>query len=142
MASGSGGAGPSGWDSLQLNLQDPEEVRLGALVQQAALGHVAPSSSRAYACAWKAFVSWCSSLAQPRCPLPAAEITVAMYLQLVVGRSKSYSPFKKASAAIAFFQKVNLHNHLPTRAPAVEMVRQAAIRNFGLAPKNRKAPFS
>ena len=80
-------------------------------------------------------------MAVPRCPLPAAELTVAMYLQMLAERSKSYSPFKKASAAIAFFQKVNLHHHRPTRAPAVEMVRAAAIRKFGTAPKKRKTPF-
>ena len=64
-----------------------------------------------------------------------------MYLQLLAERSNSYSPFKKASAAIAFFQKVNLFHHLPARALAVEMVRQAAIRKFGTAPKKRKTPF-
>ena len=48
---------------------------------------------------------------------------------------------KSHSAAIAYFQKVNLFNHLPTQFPVICMVRQAATRKFGLSPKNRKAPF-
>jgi hypothetical protein len=48
---------------------------------------------------------------------------------------------KSASAAIAFFQKVNMYNHLPTQSPAVSMVRQAATRKFALTPKGRKDPF-
>ncbi len=48
---------------------------------------------------------------------------------------------KSASAAIAFFQKVNLYNHLPTQSPLVGMVRQAATRKFGLTPKGRKEHF-
>ena len=115
MASSSIVSGASVWSSLQLNLADPEEVRLGALVQQAALMHVAGSTSSDYVGPWKAFVSWCGSLEKPRCPLPAADITVAMFLQLLVEKSVTFAPVKKASAAIAFFQKVNLFDHLPTR---------------------------
>ena len=80
-------------------------------------------------------------MARPRCPLPADDFTVALYLQLVVERSKSLAPVNCASAAIAFFQKVNLYNHLPTQSPVVGMVRQAAARKFGLTSKERKEPF-
>ncbi len=52
-----------------------------------------------------------------------------------------FAPVKSHSAAIAFFQKVNLFHHLPSQSPAVCMVRQASVRKFGLFPKNRKAPF-
>jgi hypothetical protein len=48
---------------------------------------------------------------------------------------------KSASAAIAFFQKVILYNHLPNQSPAVSMVRQAATRKFGFTPKGKKEPF-
>jgi integrase len=48
---------------------------------------------------------------------------------------------KAASAAIAFYQKINLFSHEPTQSPAVCLVREAATRRFGLNAKNRKEPF-
>ena len=48
---------------------------------------------------------------------------------------------KAASAAIAFYQKINLFDHEPTQSPAVCLARGAAMRKFGLNPKNRKEPF-
>jgi hypothetical protein len=60
----------------------------------------------------------------------------------VVERSKSFAPVKTASVAIAFFQKVNLFDHLPTQSPAVNMVRHAFANKFGLTPKGRKEPFT
>jgi hypothetical protein len=60
---------------------------------------------------------------------------VALYMQSVVERSKSFAPVKSAPTTIAFFHKVNLYNHLPTPSPTVGMVRQAAARKFGLTPK-------
>jgi len=56
-------------------------------------------------------------------------------------RSKSYAPVKIHSAAIAFYHKVNLFGHLPTRSPAVNMMRQAVAKHFGLGTQNRKDPF-
>jgi hypothetical protein len=64
-----------------------------------------------------------------------------MYLQSVANSAKSFAPVKAASAAIAFFQKVNLFDHEPTQCPAACLVRNAAMRKFGLNPKNRKEPF-
>jgi len=66
---------------------------------------------------------------------------VALYLQSVVERSNTFATVKSASAAIAYFQKINLQHHLPTPSPTVGMVRQAASRKFGLTPKVRKEPF-
>jgi hypothetical protein len=77
----------------------------------------------------------------PRCPLPASEMTLALYLRSVIERFKSYGPVKSHPAAIAFYQKVNLFGHLPTRSPAVNMVRQTVARHFGLGTRNRKDPF-
>ena len=117
------------------------EVALAAGVRSSALTHVAGSTAVAYAGPWQHFEDWCSALARPRCPLPADDFTVALYLQSLVERSKTFAPVKSASATIASFQKVNLFNHLPTQSPAVGMVRQAAARKFGLTPKGRKEPF-
>jgi hypothetical protein len=69
-------------------------------------------------------------------------MTVALYLRSVVERSRSYAPVKSPSDAIAFYQKVNMFGHLPTRSPAVNMVRQAVAKHFGLGTRNRREPFS
>ncbi len=66
---------------------------------------------------------------------------MALYLQSVVERSSTFAPVKSASAAIAFFKKVNMCSHLPTQSPAVIMVRWDATRKFGLTPKGRKEPL-
>jgi hypothetical protein len=87
------------------------------------------------------FVVWCGSLLEPRIPLPASDASVAMHLQLVVNDAKSLAPVKAASAAIAFFPKVNLFYHEPTQCPAACLVRNAAMRKFELNPKIRKEPF-
>jgi len=131
----------SGWASLDVNRDDPVEVALAARLQHSAMAHVAGSTSKEYVKPWNKFVIWCGERLSERCPLPASDITVALYLQSVADGAKSFAPVKSHSAAIAFFQKVNLFNHLPTQSPAVCMVRQAAMRKFGLSPKNRKAPF-
>ena len=122
-------------------MDDPIEVALAGRLQQSAIAHVAESTSASYVGQWNAFVSWCGSLARPRRALPADDLTVALYLQVVADGAKSFAPVKNASASIAFFQKVNLFNHLPTQSPEACMVRRAAARKFGLAPKNRKSPF-
>jgi hypothetical protein len=69
-------------------------------------------------------------------------MTVGLFLMLVVERSKSFAPGESASGAIAFFQKFNLFDHLPTQPHAVSMVRQATAVKFGLTPKRRQELFS
>jgi hypothetical protein len=87
------------------------------------------------------FVTWCGPVLEPRIPLPASDASVARYLQSVLNDAKSFAPVKATSAAIAFFQKANLFDHEPTQCPAACLVRNAAMRKFGLNPKNRKEPF-
>jgi hypothetical protein len=117
------------------------EVALAAKMQHSAMAHVAESTSKGYVGPWNAFVKWCGDRLSERCPLPATDFAVALYLQSVADGAKSFAPAKNHLAAIASFQKVNLFNHLPTQSPVVCMVRQATTRKFGLSPKNRKAPF-
>ena len=81
-------------------------------------------------------------MAEPQVPLPASDAMVALYLQSVMNDAKTFAPVKAASAAIAFYQKINLFDHEPTRSPAVCLVRSAATRRFGLNTKNRKIPLS
>ena len=131
----------SGWSSKDINLHDPIEVYLASRLQDSALSHVAASTSKTYVGPWNAFVVWCGSLLLPRRPLPADDITVALYLQSLMDVANSYSTIKSASASIAFFHKINLFTNHPTGAPEVCMVRTAAARKFGLSPKRIKEPF-
>ncbi len=87
------------------------------------------------------FVRWCGPLKEPRVPLPDSDSSVAMYLQSVINNAKTFGPVKAASAAIAFYQKINLFAHEPTQFPLVCIVWSAAMRKFGLNTKNRKEPF-
>ena len=137
----SGGGGASGWAHLDVNREDPVEMALAADLQKSALAHVAESSCGKYTGQFNMFVAWCNSLAEPRVPLPASDGTVAMYMQQVMNTAKTFAPVKAASAAIAFYQKINLFDHEPTQSPAVCVVRGAAMRKFGLNAKNRKEPF-
>ncbi len=73
--------------------------------------------------------------------LPADDLTVAMNLLVVMDRAKTFAPIKSASAAIAFYQMVNLYSHNPTMAPKACMARRAAARKFGLSHLGRKAQF-
>jgi hypothetical protein len=46
--------------------------------------------------------------------------------------ANTFAPVKASSAAIAFYQKINLFSHEPTRSLAFCLVRSAAIGWFGL----------
>ncbi len=131
----------SGWAALEVNRADPVEVELVADLQTSALSHVVESTCNKYEGQFRMFVMWCGSPLEPMVPLPASDALVALYLQSVVNDAKSFAPVKTPSAVIAFFQKVNLFNHEPTRSPSACLVRPAAMRKFGLNPKNRKEPF-
>ena len=111
------------------------------IIDLAARFHVAASSSKKSEGSYRMVVSWLCSRVEPRVPLPASGVTVPVYLQSVVNGAKSFAPVKAASAAIAFFQNVNLFDHEPTQCPAACLVRNSAMRRFGLNPKNRKEPF-
>ena len=67
---------------------------------------------------------------------------MALYLQHVADSANSFSAVKSASAAIAYFQKINLYTHEPTMGQLASFVRNAAMRRLGLAPRSRKTPFT
>jgi len=131
----------SGWARLNVNREDPVELALAADLKQAALDHVAASTCKEYTGQWNMFVAWCDALAEPRVSSPASDGSVALYLQSVVNGAKTFAPVKAASAAIAFYQKINLFDHEPTLSPSVCIVRSAAMRRFGLNTTYRKEPF-
>jgi hypothetical protein len=107
----------SGWAGKDINIVDPVELALACRLQMSALAHVAGSTSRAYVGLWNAFVSWFSSLMRPRRPLPADDLTVALYFQSLMDNANSFSTVKSASVSIAFFRKINLFINHPTMAP-------------------------
>ena len=78
---------------------------------------------------------------RPRRPLPADDLTIALYFQSLMGKANSFSAMKRASACIAFFHKINLLNNHLTMAPKVCMVRTATAIKFGLSAKRVKEPF-
>jgi hypothetical protein len=131
----------SGWSLKDINEDDPIELELAARLQSSSIAHVAESTSDAYVGPWNAFGLWCSALMRPRRPLPADDITVALYIQSLMDKANSFSTIKSASAYIAFFHKINLFNNQPTMAPEVCMVRTATTRKFGLSAKRVKEPF-
>jgi len=55
--------------------------------------------------------------------------------------AKTFAPVKAASAAIAFYQKINPFDHELGQSASVTLVRGAATRKFGLNSKNLKEPF-
>jgi hypothetical protein len=120
---------------LDVNREDPVELALASDLQKSALSHVAESSCDKYTGQFNMIVNWCVALAEPRVSLPASDGTVALYMQSVMNGAKTFALVKAASAAIAFYQKINLFNHEPTQSPAVCLVRGAAMRKFGLNPK-------
>ncbi len=105
----------SGWAHLDVNREDPVEMVLASDLQQSALAHVAESSCGKYTCRFSMFVVWCDALAEPRASLHASDCTMALYLQSVMNGAKTFAPVKAASTAIAFYQKINLFSHEPTR---------------------------
>ncbi len=109
--------------------------------QRSVLAHVAVSSCGNYSGQFNMFVTWCKALAEPRASVPASDATVTLYMQSVMNSAKTFAPVKAASAAIAFFKKTNLFDHELTQSPAACLMRNAAMRKFGLNAKNRKEPF-
>ena len=130
------------WRPIEINLLDPVEVMLSSRLRESAVNHVASSSSAQYLLCWNKFTAWCRERCEPRCPLPASEVTVALYLQHVADTAVSFSAVKSASAAIAYFQRINLYSHEPTMGQLASFVRNAAMRRLGLAPRSRKTPFT
>jgi hypothetical protein len=66
---------------------------------------------------------------------------VALYLAHVAEGASSFAVIKTASAAIAYYQMINLFEHNPTVSPLAAFVRAAFAGRLGTAPKQRKAPF-
>ena len=121
-----------GWANKDININEPFEVELSSRLQLSTLAHVTGSASRAYVGPWNAFFIWCGSLMRPRRPLPAEDITVALYFQSLLDKANPFSTIYSTSASIAFFHDINLFTNHPNMAPEVCMAITAAARKFGL----------
>ncbi len=66
---------------------------------------------------------------------------MTLYLKSMTNGAKTFAPVKAVCAAIALYQKTNLFDREPTKAPAVCIVRSAEMRKFGLNTVIRKEPF-
>jgi hypothetical protein len=131
----------TGWTCTDIHIGDPVEVALTGRLQMSALEQAAGSTSRAYVGLWNAFVLWCGSLMRSRRPLPADDLTVALYFQSHMDSANSFSTIKSASVSIAFFHKISLFTNHPSMVPEVCIVRTAAARKFSLSVKRVKEPF-
>ena len=94
-------AAVSEWGCQSINKDDPVEVALDTCYRDSTVAHVTSLTSDTYRAPWSHFVDWCASRQVPRCPPPTNEMTMALYLQSVVGKSTVLAPVKSASYTIA-----------------------------------------
>ena len=114
------------------DLEQLLEMLLGALS-----GAKAASTIKRYIPAWGYFKKWCAGY--ELLFLPAAPLTVALYLLKLTQTAKSFSNVKLASAAIAAFHSF-ASQPVVTKAPIVAAIREHARRNLH-AGDNRKEPI-
>ena len=100
-------------------------------------GAKAASTMKRYIPAWGYFKRWCAG--HDLSFLPAAPLTVALYLLKLTQTANSFSTVKLASAAIAAFHSFASQPEV-TRAPIVAAIREHARRNLH-AGDNRKKPI-
>jgi integrase len=110
-------------------------------LRRSALEGWAASSLRKYASGWNMFVIWCAARLPQLSPMPASELTVALYLQQRMNEGNSIAAVKSSSAAISMMHKANLHAEEPTKGLLPGLVRRANRRKFGTAATRDKEPF-
>ena len=129
------------WGGAPVNASDLAGTAVFAQLRASALRGWEESSLHQYTGAWNRFFLWCAERTPPLCPLPAEELTIAMFLQHRLGSAKSYSVIRTDSAAIGALHKLNLFAQRPTRGPLPSLVRECAKRELGLAATRDKDPF-
>ena len=108
------------------------------LLPGALSGAKAASTMKRYTPAWGYFRNWCAG--RNLSFLPAAPLTVALYLLKLTQTANSFSTVKIASAAIAAFHSFASQAEV-TKAPIVAAIREHARRNLP-AGDNRKEPLT
>jgi hypothetical protein len=79
------------WNTIWVNYVDPLEATLASALRKSAHENIASISATKYSYAWKKVLPLSSSFQQPRCPLPADDSRVALYLQSVALTSTFFS---------------------------------------------------
>ena len=118
-------------------IQHSEIQQLMQLLPGALSGAKAASTMKRYTPAWGYFKKFCERHDLPF--LPAAPLTVALYLLSLTQTAKSFATVKLASAAIAAFHSFASQPEV-TRASIVVAIREHAKRNLR-AGDNRKEPI-
>ena len=110
MAPISGADGARQWPAarMDVNRANPVVMALATDMQRSMLANLAVSSCGMYTGRLNTFVALCEALVKPKASLPALDDTVALYLDSVMNGAKTFAPVMAASAAIAFYQKINL----------------------------------
>ena len=106
------------------------------LLPEALSGAKAASTVRRYAPLWRYFRDWCSKYDLSF--LPAAPLTVALYLLKLAQTANSFATIKMASAAIAAFHSFASQAEV-TKAPIVGAMREYTRRALP-SGDNRKEP--
>ena len=106
------------------------------LLPEALSGAKADSTMRRYVPLWRYFRNWCTGHELPF--LPAAPLTVALYLLKLAQTANSFSTIKLASTAIAAFHSFASQTEV-TRAQIGAAIREYARRNLP-SGDNRKEP--
>jgi hypothetical protein len=106
---------------------DPEIIRLFSALKNRASSSRAAGTVTSYARPWAHFKQWCQN--KQVSFLPAAPLTVALYLMRVLEHPKSPSPVLTCSAAIFFYHSIaGLES--PTGHHLVSLVREMARRSL------------
>ena len=98
-------------------------------------GAKADSTMRRYVPLWGYFRYWCTGHDLPF--LPAAPLTIALYLLKLAQTANSFSTIKLASAAIAAFHSFASQNEV-TRAPIVAAIREYVRRTLPSGDKRKE----
>ena len=88
------------WQDMQFSVADPLEMDLLQDVQRSMAGTREPSTMGGYARAFVRYQSWCGERIPPRDAVPARPETVALYLQEIANKAKTFSVVKTASGMI------------------------------------------
>ncbi|KAK3233117.1 hypothetical protein CYMTET_56568 [Cymbomonas tetramitiformis] len=133
------------WSQLQVSPSDPLDQSLLKSMKE---GMVNTRSASTWTDSYLGIISryraFCAAKVPPRVPVPAAPLTVCLFLQLVASEAKSYAVVKSASGAIFALHEMALvpAAEAPTKHPLAKGVRQSAKRRLGLKLQNQKEPLT
>ena len=117
------------WNSIEVSKCDAlEQELLQEIMESVPKAKALSTWDSSYISHINRFIQWCKDRNPPRCPLPASESTVTLYLQFLTRSAKSYAVVKSASGAIFSFHEAALvpQKEIPTQLSAPSLVREVA----------------